>query len=48
MDKNHKASYFPIFLALGTGLGVLFDQLPIFMCIGLALGLILSNPQKSN
>ena len=43
-NKNH---YFPVFLMLGTCLGLLFDNLPLFMCIGLALGLVLGKNQKN-
>ena len=46
MNKNNKTYYLPIFIALGAGVGVAFDNLSVGICIGIAIGVVLDNKKK--
>ena len=46
MDKKNKTYYLPIYIALGAGVGAVFDQIPIGICMGMALGVVFSSKKE--
>ena len=45
-DKKDNSYYLPIFIALGLGIGVAFNQIPIGLCLGVAIGIVLDDEKK--
>lgn len=39
-DKDHKAIFLPLGMALGISLGIFLDELPIGLCFGVMIGIV--------